>query len=127
MFLVTKKSGGKRPVLNLKPLNKFAPNQTFKMEGIHLLKDFLKPNYFMTKLDLSDAYYSVPIDKHSRRYLQPIILPSPNKIITTYSSDFGWGIWSGGDHSQGLWSGEETRWHINLKELMAGFIGLKFM
>ena len=43
MFLVTKKSGGKRPVLNLKPLNKFVPNQTFKMEGIHLLKDFLKP------------------------------------------------------------------------------------
>ena len=30
-----------------------------------------------------------------------------------------------GYHSQGLWSGEETRWHINLKELMAGFIGLK--
>ena len=70
MFLVTKKSGGKRPVLNLKPLNKFVPNQTFKMEGIHLVKDFLKPNYFMTKLDLSDAYYSIPIDKHSRRYLQ---------------------------------------------------------
>ena len=41
MFLVTKKSGGKRPVLNLKPQNKFVPNQTFKMEGIHLLKDFL--------------------------------------------------------------------------------------
>ena len=70
MFLVAKKSGGKRPVLNLKPLNKFVPNQTFKMEGIHLLKDFLKPNYFMTKLDLSDAYYSIPIDKHSRCYLQ---------------------------------------------------------
>ena len=70
MFLVTKKSGGKRPVLNLKPLNKFVPNQTFKMEGIHLLKDFLKPNFFMFKLDLSDAYYSIPIDKHSRRYLQ---------------------------------------------------------
>ena len=50
MFLVTKKAGGRRPVLNLKPLNKFVPNQTFKMEGIHLLKDFLKHNYFMTKL-----------------------------------------------------------------------------
>ena len=327
MFLVTKKSEGKRPVLNLKPLNKFVPNQTFKMKAIHLIKDFLKPNFFMSKLDLSDAYYSIPIDKHSRRYLQfifegklyqfkvlvfglntvprifsicmkpvvafirlkgimiiiylddillaartyheclcqtnfatdlleslgfrinreksqlipsqhipflgfvvdsttmiiglplekiasiqslavalkessqpvtlrslsrfigmctatrpavfqapahyrhlqllknsvlqnslelnwvynrkvslnqaakedlvwwinhlsqnstqPIILPSPNKIITTDSSDFGWGIWSGGDHSQGLWSREETRWHINLKELMVGFIGLK--
>ena len=34
------------------------------------VKDFLKPNYFMTKLDLSDAYYSIPIDKHSRHYLQ---------------------------------------------------------
>ena len=44
MVLVTKKSGGKRPVLNLKPLNKFVPNQTFKIKGIHLLKDFLKPN-----------------------------------------------------------------------------------
>ena len=40
------------------------------MKGFHLLKDFLKPNYFITKLDLSDAHYSIPIDKHSRRYLQ---------------------------------------------------------
>ena len=39
MFLVAKKSGGKRPVLNLWPLNNFVPNETFKMEGIHLLKD----------------------------------------------------------------------------------------
>ena len=39
-------------------------------EFIHLLKDFLKPNYFMTKLDMRDAYYSIPIDKQSRRYLQ---------------------------------------------------------
>ena len=29
------------------------------------------------------------------------------------------------DQSQGLWSVEETRWHINLNELMVGFIGLK--
>ena len=70
MFLVAKKSGGKRPVLNLGPLNNFVLNETFKVEGIHLLKDFLKPNYFMTKLDIRDAYYSIPINKQSRRYLQ---------------------------------------------------------
>ena len=69
MFLVAKKSGGKRPVLNLRSLNNFVPNATFKMEGIHLLKDFLKHNYFMTKLDMRDAYYSIPVDKQSRHYL----------------------------------------------------------
>ena len=70
MFLVAKKSGGKRPVLNLRPLNNFVPNETFKMEGIHLLKDLLKHNYFMTRFDMRDAYYSIPVDKQSRRYLQ---------------------------------------------------------
>ena len=38
--------------------------------GIHLLKDFLEPNYFMTKPDMRDVYCSIPIDKQSRRYLQ---------------------------------------------------------
>ena len=70
MFLVVKMSAGKRPVLNLRPLNNFVPNETFRMEGIRLLKDFLKSNYFMTKLDMRDAYYSIPIDKQSRCYLQ---------------------------------------------------------
>ena len=50
------------------PLNNFVPNETFKMEGIHLLKDFLKHNYFMTKLDMRDACYSIPVDKQSRCY-----------------------------------------------------------
>ena len=63
MFSVAKKSGSKRPVLNLRSLNNFVPNETFKMEGIHLLKDFLKHNYFMTKLDMRDAYYSIPVEK----------------------------------------------------------------
>ena len=40
------------------------------MEEIHLLKDFLKPNYFMSKLDMRDGYYSIPIDKQSGCYLQ---------------------------------------------------------
>ena len=70
MFLVARKSGGKRPVLNLQPLNNFVPDETFKMEGIHLLTDFLKPDYFMIKLDMRDAYYSIPINKQSRCYKQ---------------------------------------------------------
>ena len=74
MFLVVKKSGGKRPVLNLRPLNNFVRNETFKLEGIHLLKDFLKHSYFMAKLDMRDAYYSIPVDKQLRRYMQFIFV-----------------------------------------------------
>ena len=40
------------------------------MVGIHFLKDYLNPDYFMTKLDMRDAYYSVPIDERSRCYIQ---------------------------------------------------------
>ena len=70
LFLVAKCSGGKRPVINLRPLNRFVPNQKFRMESILLLKDILKPNSFLTKIDLKDAFYSISIAKKSRKYLQ---------------------------------------------------------
>ena len=35
LFLVGKKDGGHRPVINLKHLNQFVPYQHFKMEGLH--------------------------------------------------------------------------------------------
>ena len=70
LFLVAKRSGGKRPVINLQPLKRFVPNQKFRMESILLLKDILKPNSFLTKIDLKDAFYSIPIAKKSRKYLQ---------------------------------------------------------
>ena len=58
-------------------------------------------------------------------YSQPINFPPPRKVITSDASDYGWGIWSDREHSQGLWLDKEIKWHINLKELMAGFIGPK--
>ena len=42
IFLVPKKDGGHRPIINLNRLNKFVPYHHFKMEGIHMLKDLLK-------------------------------------------------------------------------------------
>ncbi len=35
MFVVPKKDGGNRPVVNLKPLNQYLVYEHFKMEGIH--------------------------------------------------------------------------------------------
>ena len=61
---------GQRPVINLRPLSRFIPNQKFRMESILLTKDILKPNSFLTKIDLKDAFYSISIAKKSRKYLQ---------------------------------------------------------
>ena len=66
LFLVPKKDGGQRPVINLKALNSCVLYQHFKMEGLHLLKDLIQPGDYMVKLDLKDAYFSVPVDpKHA--------------------------------------------------------------
>jgi len=66
LFLVGKKDGGYRPVINLKQLNKFIPYQHFKMEGLHYLKYMLKEGDYMCKLDMKDAYFSVPLSQISR-------------------------------------------------------------
>ena len=61
IFLVEKKDGGQRPVINLKGLNQFVRQEHFKMEGLHLLPDPLQPGDWMAKMDLKDAYLQVPI------------------------------------------------------------------
>ena len=70
MFLVPKKDGGQRPVVNLKRLNSFVKTEHFKMEGIHMLKDLLRPGDWMAKVDLKDAYFMIPIAREDREFLK---------------------------------------------------------
>ena len=70
LFAVPKKDGGIRPVVNLKALNSHVQQVPFKMEGIHLLKDILRPGDWMTKVDLKDAYFSIPVSSHDRKFLR---------------------------------------------------------
>ena len=70
LFLVPKKEGQYRPVINLKPLNKFMKSEHFKIEGMHIVRDLLQEGDWMTRLDLKDAYFAIPIHPDHRKYLQ---------------------------------------------------------
>ena len=63
LFLVGKKDGGYRPVINLKMLNQFVPFLHLKIEGLPHLKHIIQEGDWMCKLDLKDAYFSVPFEE----------------------------------------------------------------
>ena len=70
MFLVPKKTGDLRPVINLKSLNEFVEKIHFKMENIDMVKNLTKPGNYLASIDFKDAYFSVPIWQPHRKYLR---------------------------------------------------------
>lgn len=70
IFLVPKKTGDMRPVINLKPLNQFMQKIHFKMENIQMALNFISQGDYMISIDLKDAYFSVPIFGPHRKYLR---------------------------------------------------------
>ena len=70
VFLVPKSSGKWRLILNLKALNRHVRQEHFKMEDIRCVKDLLKQGEYMCKVDLKDAYLTIPIHQDSQKYLK---------------------------------------------------------
>ena len=70
LFLVPKKDGARRPVINLKPLNRYIRRQKFKMEGARVIRDILQKDDWMVSIDLKDAYLSVPVAEKDRQFLR---------------------------------------------------------
>ena len=58
-----KPDGTWRPVINLKSLNRYVVAHHFKMETIRTVKGLIKPRDWLLKLDLKDAYLTVPTTK----------------------------------------------------------------
>ncbi|CAB4003828.1 Hypothetical predicted protein, partial [Paramuricea clavata] len=72
------------------PLNQFLGYEHFKMEGIHMLRDLLKKGDFFVKIDLKDAYLTVPIWKNHQKYLQ--FLWKDTMLEFAYAFPFGLAI-----------------------------------
>ena len=71
LFAIPKKESEKlRPILNLRVLSSHVRYQHFKMEGLATVRDLLQPGDFMVKVDLTDAFFHIPIDHKHRKYLQ---------------------------------------------------------
>ena len=70
LFLVKKKDGTQRPMINLKQLNTYIPYCHLKMEGLQNLKYMLQKGDYMCKLDSKDAYFSVHLEKNSRQFVR---------------------------------------------------------
>ena len=69
LFLVKKKSGGFRPVINLKSLNQFVHTEHFTMETITNLRTMLSKDDWIVTIDISDAYLTIPLDEEFKDYV----------------------------------------------------------
>lgn len=69
-FIVPKKGGGKRPILNLRPLNRFVKTRKFRMETNASILQTIAQGDWLASLDLRDAYFHVQINPKHRPYLR---------------------------------------------------------
>ena len=69
VFLVPKKSGGWRLVIDLSKLNEYLTPVTFQMDTLAKVKKVLQPGMWATSIDLSDAYHHIPMRESSQCFL----------------------------------------------------------
>ena len=70
IFLLPKKDGTFRLILNLKSFNEFVTHHHFKMDSLQSIIKLVTPSCFMASIDMKDAYYSIPVKIEDRKYLR---------------------------------------------------------
>ena len=69
-FIVPKKDGSLRPILNLKQFNLYITRQPFKMETLSTIIGVTFQGQWLASIDLKDAYFHVGILKDHSRFLR---------------------------------------------------------
>ena len=70
VFVVPKKGGGRRPIIDCREINRFIIKEHFQMESMLTIKSLLLPKDWMVKIDLKDAYFHIGINKQHQNYLR---------------------------------------------------------
>ena len=69
LFLVTNKDGSKRPILNVRKLNKsYLPKKHFKMETLQSILPLIRRFQWFASWDLRKGYYNVAIHPDYQRF-----------------------------------------------------------
>ena len=69
-FLVPKKSGELRAVINLRPLNQYLKTQHFKMDTLKTVLNPVKKGDWAISIDLKDAYFHILVHRKHWKYLR---------------------------------------------------------
>ena len=70
LFLVPKPNNKWRPILDLSKLNLFLRVEKFKMETPETIRTSLQQGEWVTSIDFKDAYFHIPIQEQSRKFLR---------------------------------------------------------
>ena len=70
LFLVPKPENKWRPVIDLSVVNTFLHVPTFKMETAEVIRASLQAGEWVASIDLTDAYFHVPIHQKFQKYLR---------------------------------------------------------
>ena len=70
LFLVRKPNNKWRPILDLSKLNLFLKTEKLKTETPESIRTSLQQGEWVTSIDFKDAYFHIPIQEQSRKYLR---------------------------------------------------------
>ena len=70
LFVRPKPNGTWRPIIDLSVLNRFLRVKRFKMETVKSICSLLHQGAWTFSIDLTDAYFHIPIHKASRKFLR---------------------------------------------------------
>ena len=73
LFTVPKASGGCRPVIDLSALNRYIECPHFQMETADSIRHSIRPGEWVTSIDISDAYFHIPVAPAARKYFRFVV------------------------------------------------------